>query len=166
MTPAEAADHLHARPTGPGRWMARCPAHGDRKPSLSIAEGDGGRVLLHCWAGCTTAAVLKAAGLPWSDIMGAPTAPADRARLLAERGARLAADEAARAARREAAEAYRDLADRADHLAARLAALELAGATPAYRGEADRVAADYHTTMDALHEADAAWARSEVTHAA
>ncbi len=166
MTPAEVADHVGARPTGPGKWHARCLAHDDRSPSLAIAEGEAGRVLLRCWAGCDNGAVLAAAGLTWSDIMGAPTAPADRARLLAERGARLAADEAARAARREAAGAYRDLADRADHLAARLAALELAGATPAYRGEADRVAADYHTTMDALHEADAAWARSEVTHAA
>ena len=30
--------------TGPGRWMARCPAHGDKSPSLSIRELDDGRV--------------------------------------------------------------------------------------------------------------------------
>ncbi len=33
-------------------WIARCPAHDDRTPSLSIREADGG-VLLHCFAGCT-----------------------------------------------------------------------------------------------------------------
>src|SRR5687768_13487176 len=33
-------------------WMARCPSHNDRNPSLSIAT-DGGKVLLHCHAGCS-----------------------------------------------------------------------------------------------------------------
>ena len=27
-------------------WSARCPAHDDYNPSLSVAEGDDGRVLL------------------------------------------------------------------------------------------------------------------------
>ncbi len=35
-----------------GGWMARCPAHDDRKPSLSIREGDHGKVLVCCHAGC------------------------------------------------------------------------------------------------------------------
>ncbi len=35
------------------RWSARCPAHPDKTPSLSIGTGDDGRVLLTCWAGCT-----------------------------------------------------------------------------------------------------------------
>lgn len=40
-----------------GRWhrnygTARCPAHDDRRPSLSITDGDNGRLLLHCHAGC------------------------------------------------------------------------------------------------------------------
>lgn len=39
------------RPSGDG-WMARCPAHDDREPSLSIAIGKDGKVLLHCHAGC------------------------------------------------------------------------------------------------------------------
>ena len=39
--------------TGPGKWSARFPAHADRGPSLSIAEGDDGVVLLHCFAGCS-----------------------------------------------------------------------------------------------------------------
>jgi Toprim domain len=40
-----------------GRWygrygMARCPAHEDREPSLSISNGENGRLLLKCHAGC------------------------------------------------------------------------------------------------------------------
>ncbi|MBT6959656.1 MAG: virulence-associated protein E, partial [Rhodospirillaceae bacterium] len=47
-----------------GNWrgssgMARCPAHDDRNPSLSIAEKDG-RVLVKCFAGCEQAAVISA----------------------------------------------------------------------------------------------------------
>jgi len=53
------ADALHARRTGPGRWMARCPAHDDRSPSLSITER-GDKVLLHCFAGCDQQAVIEA----------------------------------------------------------------------------------------------------------
>jgi putative DNA primase/helicase len=34
------------------QWIARCPAHDDHTPSLSIGEGDGGKVLVHCFAGC------------------------------------------------------------------------------------------------------------------
>ena len=40
-----------------GRWhgsygTARCPAHDDNLPSLSIRDGEYGRMLLHCHAGC------------------------------------------------------------------------------------------------------------------
>jgi hypothetical protein len=34
------------------RWMARCPAHEDRTPSLSISAGKNGKVLVRCHAGC------------------------------------------------------------------------------------------------------------------
>jgi hypothetical protein len=33
-------------------WMARCPAHDDYDPSLSLADTADGKVLLHCHAGC------------------------------------------------------------------------------------------------------------------
>jgi hypothetical protein len=57
-------DRLHGvRSTGPGRWLARCPAHEDRSPSLSIRELDDGRVLIHDFGGCSTHAVLDAIGL-------------------------------------------------------------------------------------------------------
>jgi hypothetical protein len=51
------------RKTGPDRWLACCPAHPDRTPSLSIRELDDGRVLLHDFGGCETGDVLAAVGL-------------------------------------------------------------------------------------------------------
>lgn len=44
-------------------WMARCPAHDDRSPSLHIWEDDEGRVAYHCFAGCDHARVRDALGL-------------------------------------------------------------------------------------------------------
>src|SRR5215469_1416559 len=50
-----------------GQWMARCPAHDDHTPSLSIARGDQGKVLLKCFAGCTYESIIDAlGGRPWS----------------------------------------------------------------------------------------------------
>ncbi|MGO8685199.1 MAG: AAA family ATPase [Thermoleophilia bacterium] len=49
-------------------YLARCPAHEDRTPSLSISEGDDGRILVHCHAGCTTEAVVAAVGLSLADL--------------------------------------------------------------------------------------------------
>lgn len=55
---------LHeARKTGPGRWLARCPAHNDKTPSLAVRELEDGRVLLHCFAGCGAGDVLYALGM-------------------------------------------------------------------------------------------------------
>jgi hypothetical protein len=51
------------RRTGAGRWIARCPAHDDKSPSLSIRELDDGRVLLHCFGGCSVPDVMAAVGL-------------------------------------------------------------------------------------------------------
>ncbi len=47
-----------------GQWIARCPGHNDRKPSLSIGVGDDGRVLLHCQSGCSIDEVLAAMNPP------------------------------------------------------------------------------------------------------
>ena len=60
--------------TGADRWIARCPAHGDKRPSLSIRQTDDGRLLLHCWAGCEAAEVVQAAGLGLADLF--PPKPA------------------------------------------------------------------------------------------
>ena len=47
--------------TGSG-YKACCPAHEDRTPSLSISEGDDGKAVVYCHAGCTQEAVLEALG--------------------------------------------------------------------------------------------------------
>ena len=52
-------------------WSAQCPAHEDRKPSLSITEGDDGRALVKCHAGCTAKEVCSAVGLKLADLMPA-----------------------------------------------------------------------------------------------
>jgi hypothetical protein len=51
-----------------GSWTARCPAHADKGPSLAVREGEDGRVLLHCFAGCQTANVLGAIGMDMTDL--------------------------------------------------------------------------------------------------
>ncbi|CAG1010435.1 hypothetical protein PHYC_03850 [Phycisphaerales bacterium] len=59
--------------------MARCPSHDDREPSLSVAAGDDGRVLIHCHAGCTVESILGAVRLHMSDLFepkGATRSPA------------------------------------------------------------------------------------------
>jgi len=49
--------------TGAGRYLACCPAHSDKRPSLAIRELDDERVLVHCFAGCSVEEVLHAVGL-------------------------------------------------------------------------------------------------------
>jgi DNA-binding MarR family transcriptional regulator len=51
-----------------GGFMALCPSHDDHTPSLSISEGDGGKVLVRCFAGCETGEVLDALGLSMHDL--------------------------------------------------------------------------------------------------
>lgn len=51
-----------------GRWNARCPAHEDRSPSLTIRFEDDGRILLHCFAGCSALDVVHAVGLEFADL--------------------------------------------------------------------------------------------------
>ncbi len=49
-------------------WMARCPAHDDREPSLSVREGDDGRILVHCFAGCSVGDICAALGLAMRNL--------------------------------------------------------------------------------------------------
>ena len=58
MTIDSIARALNARRSGAG-WIAKCPAHDDKNPSLSIRDADG-KVLLHCHAGCTQGDVIDA----------------------------------------------------------------------------------------------------------
>jgi putative DNA primase/helicase len=57
-------DNVKKNSTG---WMARCPAHDDKKNSLSIT-GENGKTLLKCHASCATEAVVSAVGLQLSDL--------------------------------------------------------------------------------------------------
>lgn len=53
---------------GDGGYLARCPAHGDSRPSLRIWRGDDNKVRLTCRAGCKPDEVVKAAGLIWPNL--------------------------------------------------------------------------------------------------
>src|SRR5712692_7974015 len=66
MTAAELAERLHGSRSGSG-WAAHCPAHEDKKPSLSIHERDG-KILLHCHAGCATEKIVATAGFKICDL--------------------------------------------------------------------------------------------------
>lgn len=63
--------------TSAGTWMARCPAHADKGPSLSLRETGDGKVLLHCFAGCSVHEVVAAVDLTLEDLF--PPRPADPA---------------------------------------------------------------------------------------
>jgi P4 family phage/plasmid primase-like protien len=78
-----------AKRTGSG-WDARCPAHKDNNPSLSLTDGNDGTLLFHCHAGCEQEAVLDALkrrelwnvngtrpparrkSVPWTPVMPVP----------------------------------------------------------------------------------------------
>ena len=60
----------HPKSTGANRWQARCPAHDDDSPSLSVAAGDKRPVILKCFAGCAFKDIMSALGLT-----GAPRPP-------------------------------------------------------------------------------------------
>lgn len=68
-----AINHTHAldtflarlssvRQPKPGHWTARCPAHEDRTPSLSVTSRDG-VILVRCWAGCSFRDIAAAVGM-------------------------------------------------------------------------------------------------------
>jgi putative DNA primase/helicase len=59
LTAEDVAKALRARKVG-GGWIACCPAHHDREPSLSIREADDGKILVHCHAGCDQKPVIAA----------------------------------------------------------------------------------------------------------
>ncbi len=63
-----------AKKTADG-WQCCCPSHDDRRPSLSIAEGEDGRALVKCHAGCTADAICSEIGLRVSDLMPTSNGP-------------------------------------------------------------------------------------------
>ena len=67
-----------ARPTGRGSWIACCPAHEDRHPSMTIRETEDGTVLVHCFSGCSVEQILAAVGLEFDALF--PPRPVDHAK--------------------------------------------------------------------------------------
>jgi hypothetical protein len=59
MTAENIAKALGGRWVG-GGWTARCPAHDDHTPSLSISDGDGNKLLAQCHADCNQKQVIAA----------------------------------------------------------------------------------------------------------
>ncbi|MEY2334272.1 hypothetical protein [Acidithiobacillus ferrianus] len=59
--------------TAPDKWIACCPAHDDKRPSLSVKQADDGKVLLICRSGCGVAEIVGALNLEMSDLF-----PGDR----------------------------------------------------------------------------------------
>lgn len=53
--------------TGHGRYVAKCPAHADRAPSLAVAERDN-RILMKCFGGCSINDVLASIDMSMSDL--------------------------------------------------------------------------------------------------
>jgi hypothetical protein len=49
-------------------WEAICPAHDDRRASLTVGVGQHGGILVHCHAGCEPEAILAAVGLTMRDL--------------------------------------------------------------------------------------------------
>src|SRR5262245_22451838 len=53
-------------------WIARCPAHDDATPSLSVTVGEDARILVKCFAGCELQAIVGALGIGVADLFVAP----------------------------------------------------------------------------------------------
>jgi hypothetical protein len=56
-------------------YSARCPAHEDRKASLSLSETSDGAVLLKCHAGCNASEILAPIGLELRDLFPPKSCP-------------------------------------------------------------------------------------------
>lgn len=79
MNVGEVVDLLEREGLAPrangGGYVGRCPAHEDNKPSLSVGEGDDGKVLLKCFAGCDLEDITGALGLEAKDLFAEEIRP-------------------------------------------------------------------------------------------
>jgi len=156
MTAEAFAALVEARRTGAGRWMARCPAHADRLPSLSIRDGEDGRVLVHCFAGCANTAILAALGLGCRDLYaGPPPSPQQAAALRAARETRERAARMEGNARRDAWDAVRKWEGVVNALGSKLAR------TPDDAPGGDSLTALFHQACQRLHTAEIAAEQTE-----
>ena len=65
---AELHGKLHKSKRTGDKLMARCPAHDDKTPSLSVTIGDNDCVILKCFAGCPTEDVVAKLGWTMADL--------------------------------------------------------------------------------------------------
>lgn len=145
MTAGEFAELVQARRTGVGKWQARCPAHNDRSPSLSIRAGDDDRVLVLCRAGCSLDSILAALKLARRDLFAGPApSPQQAATLRAALKARQSAARAERKARQVALDRERKLD----------AVKEALGAKLARAPEDDALARLFHVACERHREAE------------
>jgi hypothetical protein len=67
MTAEDLLPRLEAVRRSSRGYRARCPAHDDKTPSLSVRDGERG-VLVKCWAGCHLQDITAAIGLTVRDL--------------------------------------------------------------------------------------------------
>jgi hypothetical protein len=158
MTTAAWVALLHARPVGPGRYLAHCPGplhkRGDRHPSLSIREGANGRTLFHCFGGCVTADVLRGAGLTWANLFAAPLSPQQALEAKRQRDTAMAEARARRRERGALADRYRKLNELVSAMAARLVDMPEGE-------EGDAISSLLHSAIDRVHEIETTYAETE-----
>lgn len=69
MPAQEILDRLdQVKAVGDKKWLALCPAHKEKTPSLNIQELNDGRILMHCFGCADTQAIMEAIGLGLSDL--------------------------------------------------------------------------------------------------
>lgn len=54
--------------TGENKWLACCPGHDDKTPSLAVKSVNE-KILIHCFAGCDVSDIVQAVGLELADLM-------------------------------------------------------------------------------------------------
>ena len=83
MILAALLDRLQAVAASGDGFVARCPGHEDQRASLSVTDREG-KLLLHCFAGCSAESIVAALGLTLADLftedMPAPLPPPRRTR--------------------------------------------------------------------------------------
>lgn len=68
MTLTDVLQRLEGVKGRDGKYMARCPNHGDSTPSLSVSLGSDNKILLKCFAGCSTDDIVRSMGLEMKDL--------------------------------------------------------------------------------------------------
>lgn len=62
---------------GNGQYQARCPAHDDQNPSFSLKIDENGKILVHCFAGCSFENICKALGVEAGKLYPLPAKRGD-----------------------------------------------------------------------------------------